>query len=71
VAYLASVPAARARLALAGKLSPAWSRLVDAWDEMEACFRAECGEGFCRSEVGERTEGLLRQIAAEPEARNS
>lgn len=62
VAYLSAVPAARVRLHAAGRLSDVWARLVDRWDELEACFLAECGAGFERSEVGDRTEAMLREI---------
>lgn len=62
VAYLRYVPSARVRITLAGRFSDEWARLTVRWDELEAAFLAECGEGFERSEIGDQTEALLRRI---------
>ncbi len=62
VNYLRTVPEARARLNLAGRLSAEWSRLAANWSELESALLAECGAGFERSEIGEQTEALLRRM---------
>jgi hypothetical protein len=45
LAVLAAEPSLRARLPAAAALSPVWSRLVAAWDELEALYREEAPSG--------------------------
>lgn len=60
--FLQSVPEARSHLDRLQSLSLAWARLVDRWDEIEACFLEEAGLGWSKGRNAPKTYALMKEI---------
>ena len=60
--FLQAVPDARSRLDQLKSLSLAWARLVERWDEIEACFLDEVGLGWSKGRNAPKTYTLMKEV---------
>lgn len=60
--FLNAVPEARKLMSKVAGLSPAWARLIERWDEIEASFLNEAGMNWCKAQRAPKTYALMKSI---------
>lgn len=59
---LEAVPEVREHFPKIAALSPAWARLIERWDELEATFLEEVGLNWSKGTKGPKTYALMEEI---------
>lgn len=60
--FLDAVPEARQHMGKVAALSPAWARLVQRWDDIEASFMDEVGRNWSKAHFAPETYKLMRSL---------
>lgn len=62
---LKAIPEVRDHFDKVAALSPIWKRLIDRWDEIEACFLEEVGLNWSKGDSAPKTYKLMQETIGE------